>query len=325
MAFIQPENMRQRTTKSTVQSSDGDPTPITLLSNTGFSQHHQSTRLQRWRTFLSLPQLSEYFISVDHHQIWRRHLAWSHREGDALKNAVTSRFASNMVFMSLLLGAEIAVLFSPSRPAQRFREALELSAYGSAWFWGGLFLCISIGLTLSTLLANFTAWAIIGSVSSENSHAVLRSSIGLYAAQLPARLAVLSIYCFAIWVVLFLFEILPYEWGIVLAVFIFCLIMHIVVVYSAFGRLVMYSKAMRKQPIFQSDEEDQMTAKRLFEELLEVAIEEKKQNTPLPLYYRQNSEIRQQVSAPFCNADVHMRIMILILNTSSLATIRLKI
>lgn len=201
-----------------------------------------------------------------------------------------------MVFMSLLLGAEISVLFSPSRPAQFFRQALEESHYSSGYFWAGVFLCISIGLTLSTLLANFTAWAIIGAVSSENSHAVLRSSIGLYAAQLPARMAVLSIYCFIIWVLLFLFELLPFVWAIWVVVFILLMVVHIVVVYSSFGRLVIYSKAMRKGEIFEGDEEDSMTSKRLFEELLKRAVEEKEENTPLPLYYRQHSEIREQVT-----------------------------
>ena len=38
-------------------------------------------------------------------------------------------------------------------------------------------MCISIGMTLSTWLANFTAWAIIGAVYSANSHAVFRSSV----------------------------------------------------------------------------------------------------------------------------------------------------
>jgi hypothetical protein len=172
-----------------------------------------------------------------------------------------------MVFMSLLLGAALATLFSPSKPAQMFREALAENRYRTIYFWAGIFLCISIGMTLSTLLANFTAWAIIGAVHSANSHAVLRSSIGLYAAQLPARMVVLSIYCFVIWVVLFLFELLPVPWSFIVVLFTFALVMHIVVVYSAFGRLVMFNKAMRKDAIFQG-EEDSMTPQRLFEELL---------------------------------------------------------
>ena len=282
-----------RRNRNTPQSPG--PTPISLLSTTGFAQHQTSSDIGRYRTFLSLPKASEFLISVDHHQIWRRHLAWCDRDGDKLRQAVTSRFASNMVFMSLLLSTEIAVLFSPSKPAQSIRQALDSLQYPSAYFWGGLFLCISIGLTLSTLLANFTSWAIIGAISAENAHAVLRSSIGLYAAQLPARMAVFSIYCFVIWVVLLLFEILPHGWNILVAVFIGLLFIHIVVFYSAFGRLVMYSKAMRTSQIFRGDEEDSMTPDRLSEELLKKAIEEREENTPLPLYYRQNSDIRRQV------------------------------
>jgi hypothetical protein len=109
-------------------------------------------------------------------------------------------------------------------------------------------------------------------------------------------MAVLSIYCFIVWVILFLFELLPYVWGICVVVLILLMVVHIVVVYSAFGRLVIYSKAMRKGEIFQGDEEDSMTSKRLFEELLKIAVEQKEEKTPLPLYYRQHSEIRDQVT-----------------------------
>jgi hypothetical protein len=268
------------------------------MAATGFAQRHTQTLFQRWRQFYSLPNKpSEYFISVDHHKIWRRHLAWSLRDGDGLRNAVTSRFASNMVFMSLLLGTEIGVLFSPSRPANSFREALDEEKYESVNFWAGIVLCISIGMTLSTLVANFTAWAIIGAVSPQNSHAILRSSIGLYAAQLPARLVVLSIYCFVVWIMLFIFVLLPNpHWSWAIALFPIVLISHIVVVYSSFGRLVMYTKAMRKDHIFGSEEEDSMTPKRLFEELLKRAEIEKKKNAPLPLYYRRKSEIQKQLS-----------------------------
>ena len=170
------------------------------VSATGFTHEHELNYFQRVYKLLRLPRrFSEYFMSVDHHPIWRRHLAWSSRDGQHLINVVTARFASNMVFMSLLLGTEIGVLFSPSEPADKFRAALQNESYGDLNFWAAIILCISIGLTLSTLVANFTAWAIIGAVSPQNSHAILRSSLGLDAAQLPARLVIISIYCFVIW------------------------------------------------------------------------------------------------------------------------------
>ena len=209
---------------------------------------------------------------------------------------MTSRFASNMVFMSLLLGTEIGVLFSPSQPADVFRAALKNESYSDANFWAAIMLCISIGFTLSTLVANFTAWAIIGAVSPQNSHAILRSSIGLDAAQLPARLVILSIYCFLVWVILFIYILVPHIWGIVIALFPVVLIAYIVIMYSSFGRLVIYSRAMQQKEIFK-DEELSMSSKRLFEELLKLAEKEKQKQAPLPLYYRSKTELQRQLCA----------------------------
>ncbi|KAL7544035.1 hypothetical protein ACHAXR_013479 [Thalassiosira sp. AJA248-18] len=271
-------------------------TPLHLMSKTGFTHNHKMSTPRRILRFIRLPHFSEYFMSVDHHQIWRRHLAWSLRDGDHLRNAVTSRFASNMVFMSLLLGTEIGVLFSPSKPADTFRAALQTENYGDANFWAAIMLCISIGLTLSTLVANFTAWAIIGAVSPHNSHAILRSSVGLDAAQLPARLVILSIYCFVVWVMLFIYILLPYVWGFVIALFPVALIAYIVILYSSFGRLVIYSRAMQQKEIFKGEEDNHMSSRRLFEELLTKAEREKKKQSPLPLYYRSKRELSQKIS-----------------------------
>ena len=217
--------------------------------------------------------------------------------GDHLRNAVTSRFASNMVFMSLLLGTEIGVLFSPSQPADVFRAALKNKTYSDANFWAAIMLCISIGFTLSTLVANFTAWAIIGAVSPQNSHAILRSSIGLDAAQLPARLVIVSIYCFLAWIILFIYILVPHVWGIVIALFPVVLIASIVIMYSSFGRLVIYPRAMQHKEIFKDEEDDNMSSKRLFEELLKLAEKEKRKQAPLPLYYRSKTELQRQLSA----------------------------
>ena len=293
--------MSQRTNKSPPNRSETMNTnqvrsTLHLLSETGFTQQSQMNVCQRLFRLVRLPNFSEYFMSVDHHQIWRRHLAWSFRDGECLRNAVVSRFASNMVFMSLLLGTEIGVLFSPSQPADVFRAALKNEKYADVNFWAAIVLCISIGLTLSTLVANFTAWAIISAVSPENSHTVLRSQIGLTAAQLPARLVILSIYSFVGWVMLFIYILTPYIWGFVLALFPVALIAYIVVIYSSFGRLVIYSRAMQQKQIFNGCEDNTMSPSRLFEELLKMAEEEKEKKAPLPLYYRSKAELSRQLS-----------------------------
>lgn len=198
--------------------------------------------------------------------------------------------------MSLLLGTEIGVLFSPSQPGDTFREALKNESYGDANFWAGIVLCISIGLTLSTLVANFTAWAIIGAVSPHNSHAILRSSVGFDAAQLPARLVILSIYCFVAWVMMFVWILIPSIWGYLIALFPVVLIAYIVILYSSFGRLVIYSKAMQQKEIFKGEEDNSMAPRRLFEELLKRAEKEKDKQTPLPLFYRSKRELSAKIS-----------------------------
>jgi hypothetical protein len=113
---------------------------------------------------------------------------------------VIARFASTTVFLSLLVSAEIGVFFSPSSIVEDVRKALEKNASNSLEFWTGLVLSVSILGSISALLANFTSWSIFVVLSQENSATILRSSIGLYSAQMPSRLVVLSIYLFFVWV-----------------------------------------------------------------------------------------------------------------------------
>eukprot|EP00584_Thalassiosira_punctigera_P005029 CAMPEP_0172534688 /NCGR_PEP_ID=MMETSP1067-20121228/6958_1 /TAXON_ID=265564 ORGANISM="Thalassiosira punctigera, Strain Tpunct2005C2" /NCGR_SAMPLE_ID=MMETSP1067 /ASSEMBLY_ACC=CAM_ASM_000444 /LENGTH=460 /DNA_ID=CAMNT_0013319505 /DNA_START=317 /DNA_END=1699 /DNA_ORIENTATION=+ len=280
----------------TLKSTQNQVSRLHLMSSTGFSHEHEMSFCNRILRFIRLPKFSEYFMSVDHHQIWRRHLAWSIQDGDHLRNAVTSRFASNMVFMSLLLGTEVGVLFSPSKPADRFRAALKNESYGDLNFWAAIILCCSIGLTLSTLVANFTAWAIIGAVSPHNSHVILRSSVGLDAAQLPARLVILSIYFFVAWIMMFIFILAPPIWGYFLILMPVGFIFYLVIFYSSVGRLVIYSRAMQQREIFIDEEDNSMAPKRLFEELLKRAEKQKSKKAPLPLVYRSRKELCDRIS-----------------------------
>ena len=63
-------------------SSRSRPSRLHLMSATGFTQEHKMSVFQRMYKFITLPKFSEYIMSVDHHQIWRRHLAWSLRDGE---------------------------------------------------------------------------------------------------------------------------------------------------------------------------------------------------------------------------------------------------
>ena len=55
-----------------------------------------------------------------------------------------------------------------------------------------MLLCFSIIFTMGTILSTFTAWAMFGAISDRNIHALGRSAIGLYSAQIPTSLLIFS-------------------------------------------------------------------------------------------------------------------------------------
>jgi hypothetical protein len=73
----------------------------------------------------------------------------------------------------------------------------------------GIVLIVSIILTGSAVLANYTALGVFRCLGHENAAMVLRSDIGLYAAQLPSRLTFLSIITFFAWNGMFCFRSTP--------------------------------------------------------------------------------------------------------------------
>lgn len=149
-----------------------------------------------------------------------------------------------------------------------FREALAESRYRIIFFWGVSFCVFRLGWLCRL------GWRILRPRLLSG-----RCTLPIPTLYFAVRL-LLSIYCFAIWVVLFLFELLPVPWSFIVALFPFVMIVHIVVWYSAFGRLVMYTKAMRKDTIFHSEEEHSMNPHRLFEELLRLTTLYKIMETP---------------------------------------------
>lgn len=199
---------------------------------------------------------------------------------------MTQRFATNMVFMSLLLSSEVAVLFSPSTPADVMRERLKNEEYGTYDFWAGALLCISIFVTLSSLVATFTAWAIVSSLGDHNAHCVLRSSVGLYTAQLPSRLIVTALYLFLSWMVFFMFILLPKSWAIGVTVCCVTLFVHVVSIYSSLGRLVIHTGAMGPVRVFPVEEEEAMPPFELFENLIKNAKTIKKQRMNITTHYK---------------------------------------
>uniref|UniRef100_A0A7S1YY83 Uncharacterized protein n=1 Tax=Ditylum brightwellii TaxID=49249 RepID=A0A7S1YY83_9STRA len=241
-------------------------------------------------SLLKLVKLREYFITVDNFRIWRRHLAWSKLNGADLRNHLTQRFASSMVFMSLLLGAELNVLFNSSHVTSQMRQDMSNENTGSLLFWIGITIIVSAVLTLLTLITTFTAWGMVSSISDNNSHCVLRSSIGQYVVHLPAKLIVAAIYAFLLWIVLWLFVLLPGIWPYVLLLFLAIMFFHVVITFSAFGRLIMHSGAMGTERIFDQAFEQDLLPHGLHSSLLIEAQVNLEENKSITRQYRRNSK-----------------------------------
>ena len=158
---------------SSQQSSFADTwsRPISTLFR-AVRLYFSSMLLLRWK---------EYFISVDQSFFWRRSLVWSHDNGALLKQHLTTRFNTTSLVATLLLSAEITVLFSPSDLAAGVRGAMNYQTLGYTYkFFVGLTLVTSIFLTIATIISTYTAFALVGAISERNVHCVLRSAIGLY-------------------------------------------------------------------------------------------------------------------------------------------------
>jgi len=113
---------------------------------------------------------------------------------------VTGRFASTQIFLALLFAAEIGTYYSPSKIVTDVRDSLRNGpAVDPLGYATGFMLIVSIILTGSAVLANYTAFGVFRCVGQENAATILRSEIGLYAATLPSRLTFFSILTFFAW------------------------------------------------------------------------------------------------------------------------------
>lgn len=225
--------------------------PLPLKQRTSSVDQRRDYSTQTWTSLLGLLKVREFLVTVDHFSIWRRHLAWAFENGKDLRDYMTQRYASSMVFMSLLLSTELNVLFNSAGVTTQVRHALMTENLTSVSFWAGIAIIMSAVLTLLSLISTFTAWTMVSAVSENNAHCIFRSSIGQYAAELPGRFIVGSIYSFLVWLILFFFLLLPFGvWSIGLLLISLALFVHTITAFSAFGRVIMHTGAMGSQRIF---------------------------------------------------------------------------
>jgi len=243
---------------------------------------------QTWISLLTLLKPREYFLTVDNTPIWRKHLSWAKTDGKELRQLLVSKFGTNMVFMSLLLGAEMNVLFNSNKLCTEMRQDMqELNL--TPHFWCGIAIIVSVICTLFTILTTFTSWSIVSVISDANSHALLRSSIGQYACFLPSKLIVTAIYSFIVWISLFVYIMMPHFWSIIVIAAILLLFFHVMTVYSAFGRLIIHSGAMGDSPIFDPTFEAELLPRGLHTSLLFKALDELRKGTSVTRQYKNPS------------------------------------
>jgi hypothetical protein len=265
--------------------------PLPLKQRTSSLDTRRDYTSNTWRSLLVLLKVREYFVTVDNFSIWRRHLAWAMENGQDLRAYMTQRYASNMVFMSLLLSTEMSILFNSAEVTNNVRIQLQLANHYSVSFWAGFILIVSALLTLLSLISTFTAWAMVNAVDEANAHCLFRSSIGQYAAELPGRFIVCSIYSFLLSFMLFFFLLLPVGiWSMTLLLLTLGLFIHVVAAFSSFGRVIMHSGAMGKERIFEPQYEKSLLPHTLHTELLKKAKANLANKTSITRQYRKKQK-----------------------------------
>mmetsp|Transcript_3478 Transcript_3478/g.5332 ORF Transcript_3478/g.5332 Transcript_3478/m.5332 type:complete len:620 (-) Transcript_3478:202-2061(-) len=261
---------------------------------------------ETWISLLDLLGPSDFLITVDNLPIWRRHLSWAKTDGAELRNYTTQRFSSSMVFCSLLLGANISTLFNSAHLTTTMRENLGAQNYQELSYWIGAMIIWSVMVTLSALITTFTAWGMVSAVSDENAHCVLRSSIGQFVTYMPSRLIVTALYSSLAWVVMFMIDIVSGPLRYVLLCAIGLLFFQAVIVYSAFGRLIIHTGAMGKKQIFDPELECELLPSGLHAGLVIKANEKRKRQMSVVHQYKPKLEKKGSSNTLFptdCSED----------------------
>lgn len=242
-----------------------------------------------WLSLLGLLNWYEFFISVDQTGLWRKHIAWAKPKGKEIRDYTTQRFSSNMVFLSLLLGATVNVLFSPSLLSTAIRTAVKNEEYGLK-YWIGIVMILSCAVSVVALVATFTAWGLINSISDSNSHCLLRSSMGQYVTSLPSRFVVASLYLFLLWLLLLLIDMVEGPVLYVMMAIVLSLFFQVVVSLSAFGRLIIHTGAMGRKRVLDPELERQLLPSGLHASLLIKATERIRRRTSVHTQYSSKSK-----------------------------------
>lgn len=265
--------------------------------------HHHDDVLPNnfaWASLLGLLSPSEYFVTIDHSVLWYRHVAWAKPKGEDLRAYVTQRFSSNMVVLSLMLGAQINVFFNSSVELTEMRRMMATETYSDLKFWIGIVIALDACVTIMALVATFTLWGMISSISDTNSHALIRSSIGQYVISMPPRFVVAALYLFVFWLLLAFLDLMSGPSRILLAAVVFFLFFQVIVPLSAFGRLIIHTGAMAKRRVLEENFEKELLPSGLHASLLIRAAGQRRKYTSAINQYKK----KEKTKRPFSPATV---------------------
>jgi len=126
----------------------------------------------------------------------------------------------------------------------------------------------------------------IDAVSDNNTHCLLRSSIGQYIICLPPRLIVASLYLFLLWLLLWFIELLSGPIRIVVTLGVLLMFFQVVIPLSAFGRLIIHTGAMAKKRVIDEELEKDLLPSGLHASLLIRATDRRRKYTSAVQQYR---------------------------------------
>jgi hypothetical protein len=189
---------------------------------------------------------------------------------------------------------EVSVLFSSSPFCESLREALTEKSYSDFKYYIGCILLFACFVSVTGIIATFTAWSMISALSETNARCLLRSSLGQYIAIIPSRFATASLYLFVLWLLLFTIDLVAGPACFVLVTVLLVLFFHTIVSLSAFGRLILSTGAMGEPRVLKPEFESDLLPSGLHVALTLKSVERMKRNESVSMLYRRRQSQRTE-------------------------------
>jgi hypothetical protein len=191
---------------------------------------------------------------------------------------------------TLLIGTKVAILFSPAEPSHAVQTALLHKNVETVKFWAGFTLFVNISISIAALFAILTAWSLNTVIAPKNAHILLRSALWLQISTLPAKLVLTNIFLFVVTLCLFFFVIAAWEVALPVVLVFFFGFLYLISLYSAAGRLLLYSGAIGEERIIEQSIEYELDPQQLNRVIFAKAYLGKKAN----IHPREQYQIKYQ-------------------------------